>query len=152
MVFFVLVPMCYAINANEAINGVGRAERNLGSVFTAVADAAAFGANVTEMLNKLDIAASFLSEAHAAFKKGDYESALEKAVNCESALSGLEYQAASLKAEAERKNSDRVFMNVFSSFVGLALVLVLGFLGWRFLKRWYLKHLLSMKSEKEARV
>jgi hypothetical protein len=124
---------------------ISRAEQTLGLTYNAVADAAASGADVSDMLLKLDVAGSLLSEAHADYRRGDFENALENAVSCENALIGLVNQATSLRAEALRLSNERFIVSGIISVGGLILVLVFGFLGWRFLKRWYFRRVLDMK-------
>jgi predicted DNA repair protein MutK len=138
-----LTPVCFAVDVDQARSSVSRAEQTLGSVYFQVADAAASGADVSGLLNKLDVAGSYLSEAFAALKRDDYEQALQKAASCENELTGLEEQAVSLKAEAKDASDLGLSERVIGSVIGLVLVIVLGFFGWRILKRTYLKRSLD---------
>jgi predicted DNA repair protein MutK len=138
-----MTPVCFAVDVDQARSSVSRAEQALGSVYVQVADAAASGADVSGLLNKLDVAGSYLSDAFAALKREDYELALQKAASCENELTGLEEQAVSLKAEAKNASAFVFSESVIGSAIGLVLVLVLGFIGWRILKRSYLKRSLE---------
>ena len=138
-----MTPVCFAVDVDQARSNVSRAEQTLGSVYVQVADAAASGADVSGLLNKLDVAGSYLSGAFAALKNEDYEQALQKAASCENELTGLEEQAVSLKVEAKDASDFGLLESVIGSFIGLVLVIVLGFIGWRILKRTYLKRSLD---------
>jgi hypothetical protein len=144
------VPTCFAVNAAEANTAIDQAERDLSSAYVAVAEAEGAGANVSALLNKLDTAGDFLSEAHAAFRTGDYENANSLAINCSQTVEGLADDAASLKLDAEKAQSDRLLFAAMGSGVGLVLLLVLGLLGWKFLKRRYFRRVLDMKPQLEG--
>ena len=134
-----MTPVCFAVDVDQARSSVSRAEQALGSVYVQVADAAASGADVSDLLNKLDVAGSYLSDAFAALKREDYENALQKAASCENELTGLKEQAISLEAEAKDASDFGLAESVIGSVIGLILIIVLGFIGWRILKRTYLK-------------
>ena len=145
-----LVPACFAVDAVEASGAIGQAERDLGSAYAVVAEAEGAGADVSVLLNKLGSAGDFLSEAYVAFRAGDYGNASLFAMECNHAVEGVAGDAARLKADAERAHSDRLLLTATASGVGLVLLLVFGFFGWRFLKRWYSRRVLDMKPEMEG--
>jgi hypothetical protein len=140
------VPACFAVDAVEANAAIGQAERDLGSAYVAVAEAEGAGADVSVLLNKLEGAGDFLSEAYSAFRVGDYENASVLAMECSNAVEGVAGDAARLKTDAE---SDRLLLSSVGSSVGLVLLLVFGFLGWKLLKRRYFKRTLDMKPQME---
>jgi hypothetical protein len=139
------VPLCFAVSFDEAGEAVKTAERDLGSAFMAVAEAEGAGANVSVLLDKLGAAGVFLSEAHSAFSAGNYESAFSSAVACSSAAEGVFGDAARLKMDAEVASVESLFLTTAGSVIGVGLVLILGFVGWRFLKRRYFRRVLEMK-------
>jgi len=145
-----LVPACFAVDAVEASGAIGQAERDLGSAYVVVAEAEGAGADVSVLLNKLGSAGDFLSEAYVAFRAGDYGNASLFAMECNHVVSGVAGDAARLKLDAERARSDRLLLTSAGSGVGLVLLLVLGFSGWRFLKRRYHKRVLDMKPHVEG--
>lgn len=138
-------PLCIAVSSDEAGEAVKTAERDLGSAFMAVAEAEGAGANVSVLLDKLNAGGVFLSEAHSAFSAGNYESAFSSALACSSAVEGVVGDAARLKIAAEVASVANIFLTTTGSVIGLALVLILGFVGWRFLKRRYFRRVLEMK-------
>ena len=152
LVLFVVqfVPLCFAVSFDEAGEALRMAEQDLGSAFVAVAEAEGAGADVSVLLDKLDAAGVFLSEAHSAFKVGNYESAFSFAVACSSAVEGLVGEGAHLKVDAEIAHNASLFLTLIVSGIGVGVVLVCAFFGWRFLKRRYFRRVLDMKPEVEA--
>ena len=140
-----LVPACFAVDAVEASGAIGQAERDLGSAYVVVAEAEGAGADVSVLLDKLGSAGDFLSEAYVAFRAGDYGNASLLAMECSHVVEGVAGDAARLKVDAERAHSDRLLLTATASGVGLVLLLVFGFFGWKFLKRWYFRRALDMK-------
>ena len=143
------VPSCFAVGACEATTAVGQAEHDLDSAYIAVAEAEDAGADVSALLNKLNSTGDFLSEAYAALSIGNYVSASVLAIDCSSAVEGIAGDAARLKADAEKTHSDRFLFAVVESSVGLVLLLVFAFSGWKFLKRRYYRRVLDMKPHVE---
>jgi hypothetical protein len=114
-----------------------------------VAEAERSGADVSVLLNKLGSAGDSLSEAYAAFRTGDYADASALAVECSSAAKGVANDAARLKTDAEAARSNRLLFAVVGSSVGLVLLVVFGFWGWKLLKQRYFRRALDMKPQVE---
>jgi hypothetical protein len=144
------VPACFAVDDVEASGAIGQAESDLGSAYVGVVEAEGAGADVSVLLSKLSSAGDFLSEAYSAFRVGDYGSASALAGECSSAVEGVVGDAASLKMDAERARGDRLLLTVVVSSVGLILLVVFGFLGWRSLKGRYFKRTVDMKFQVEG--
>ncbi|MCJ7762853.1 hypothetical protein MUP38_05305 [Candidatus Bathyarchaeota archaeon] len=144
------VPSCFAVGACEASTAVGQAEHDLGSAHIAVAEAEDAGADVSALLNKLSNAGDFLSEAYAALRIENYANASVLAMECSNTVEGVAGDAARLKTNAESAITDRLLFAVAGSGVGLILLLIFGFLGWKLLKRRYFKQVLDMKPQVEA--
>lgn len=144
---FFYVPCCCAVDSAEAISVLNQAEDDLGSAFVAVSEAEVAGADVSALLSKLSNAGDTLSEGYAAFRIADYEGAFALANECGAAIKGIVSEAVQLKADAENAKMDRLVFAGVASGVGLLLLVVLGFLGWRLLKRWYYRRVLDMKPE-----
>jgi hypothetical protein len=145
-----LVPTCFAADAVEASNAIGQADRSLGSAYVAVAEADMAGANVSMLLDILDSAAASLSEANLAYRVGDYESAFSSAMACSNAVGGVVDDVVRLKVNAEIAHNAEVILTAFNSGIGIGVLLVCAFFGWRFLKRWYFKRILDMKPKVEG--
>jgi hypothetical protein len=144
------VPLCFAGSSDEAGEALERAEQDLGSAFAAVAEAEGAGADVSVLLDTLDIAGGFLSEAHVAFSAGNYESAFSLAVACSSAVDGVAEDAARLKVAAEIAQSASFFSTLTVSGIGVGVAIVCACFVWWFLKRRYFRRVLDMKPEVEV--
>lgn len=145
-----LVPACFAVDSVDANGAIGQAERNLDSAYVAVAQAEGAGADVSALLGKLGTGGDFLSQAYAAFKTGDYANANTLAAQCTSAINGVADDAARLETDAKAARSNGFVFAVVGSSIGLALLVVLGFFGWRLLRRRYFEQTLGMKPEVEG--
>jgi hypothetical protein len=147
LISVIFVPIGFAVGVDEAGSAINRAEQDLGSVYVVVAAASASGADVTAELSKLREAADFLSKALSEFEAGDYEKALQAATACTNIVEELSSDAQRSRIEAEKANGDRILSTAVVSGFGLVVFFVLSFLGWRFLKRRYVRKLLDMKPE-----
>jgi len=150
LVFSWFVQACFAVDKVDADGALIDAENVLASAYVAVAEAKRAGANVSELLVKLDFAGTLLADAYNAYRLGDYDEAYLYATNCSGKVNGIVSEAASLKLEAENAYSEKLFSTEVLSSVGLCLLFVLSLFGWRFLKKKYLKRVLEMKPEMEA--
>jgi len=145
-----LIPAGFAVNVEEANAVISQAETDIGSAYAVVADAETAGVDISALLNQLSSAGDSLSRAYVAFGTGEYANASALAIECSRALDGVTVTAASLKAEAEKAHSDRLLFSMVGSSVGLVLLLVFGFLGWKLLKKRYFKRILDMKPQMEG--
>lgn len=138
-----LVPACFAVDAPEAGEAIGQADRDLIAAYVKVAEADDAGADVSELLNELNSAGTYLSRANAAFNAGDYEKASVLATDCSNSVKGVASEAAILKSYAQGVHINMILSAVFVSIIGVVLVIVLGFIGWSFLRRRYFKGILD---------
>jgi hypothetical protein len=144
------VPLCFGVSIDEVAEAIGRAEYDVGSAFVAVAEAERAGADVSVLLDTLDSAGGFLSEANVAFSAGNYESAFSFAVACSSTVAGVAEDAARLKVAAEIAESASFFSTLIVSGIGVGVVLACACFVWWFLKRRYFRRVLDMKPEVEV--
>jgi hypothetical protein len=145
-----VVPASFAVDDVGASAAIGQAEHDLDSAYVVVAEAEGAGADVSTLLNKLSNGGDFLSEAYAAFKTGDYVNASASAEKCISAVNGVADDAARLKTDAETARTNGFLFAVVGSSVGLVLLVVFGFLGWKLLKLRYFKQVMGMKPQLEG--
>ncbi|MCW4045322.1 MAG: hypothetical protein NWE94_07395 [Candidatus Bathyarchaeota archaeon] len=145
-----LIPAGSALSAEETSAAINQAENDLTSAYTAVVEAETAGADVSALLNPLQSAGAFLSQAYVAFKTADYERAHVLAAECARTLGGVAEDAATLKANAEKARFNKLLLSAVVSSVGLILFLFIGLLGWKFLKKRYINQALNLKPEAEV--
>lgn len=141
------VPACLAADASGATGSMRQAEHDLNLAYVAVAEAEDAGASVSALLNTLGSAGDLLSKAYAAFEAGDYDNSIMLSMDCSHSVEGIATKAANLKVDAERARSDGLLIAVAESSVGLVLLLALGLVGWKFLKRRYFGRLMDMQPQ-----
>lgn len=147
LLFSWFVHVCFAVD-KVAVNGaLIDAENDLASAYVSVAEAEDGGAEVSELMVKLEFAASLLSDAGNSYRLGDYDTAYSYAVNCSDSVEGIVSEASSLKLKAEDAYNERLFVAATMSSAGLGMLFVLSLFGWRFWKNRYYKRVLEMKPE-----
>jgi hypothetical protein len=132
-VLFISPALCYS--EEEARLKVQRAEDEVLNCYEAVFEAEKAGANITVLLNTLNEAVWFLSEAKLAYSYGDYDSAFNNATECLYRLEDFVNQADSLRFEAERAGYMDFMVNFVGSAFGSVGVAVSGYAVWIFLKK-----------------
>jgi hypothetical protein len=138
---------CFGVVAVEATDAIGQAEVSLNSAFVAVAEAQDAGADVARLLERLEAAGDFLSEAHLTFRSGDYEAARLLAVECENKVEGVVTEAGQLETAAELAKIENLSLTAFWSGFGLILLVIFGVVGWMILKKRHFEQVLEMKPE-----
>ncbi len=120
----------------------------VGQAFNAVLDAEKAGANVTQLLAKLNTAGELLADAQNAFNSGN------NVVNITSMAENASQIAVQVKGDAlhlrdvSLVESRNIFwLTVIFSFVGTVVFLVSLLFVWRRFKRSYMKKLFGMKPE-----
>lgn len=131
--------VCYGAGEADARAAVSEAQQRISTCYGAAADAAKAGANVTGLLSTLDSAGAFLSKAELALQKGDFDGASTFALQCDESLTGFEAVASGLKGSASNARSMDFAVNIVGSTVGAILVVVLGFVFWRLLRKRYVR-------------
>jgi hypothetical protein len=141
------LPLCLATDFDEADEAVRKAERDLGLAFVAVADAEEAGADVNELIFKLNEAGVLLSEAYYAFDAEDYEHAVSSARSASGVVTGVINDAATLKGFAEKSGNDVLIYSALGSGVGVVILLIFARFGWRYLNRRFSRRVSDMKPE-----
>jgi hypothetical protein len=139
------IPACSGVDVVEATEAIDQADLSVNTAFAAVADAYDAGAGVQGLLEKLEVASDFLSEAHIAFRSGDYQTAYSLALKCEDSVEDLNTEAELLMVSVYAEKNNLKIWTVVGSCIGLILLIVLGIIGWRFLKEHYYGRVFEMK-------
>ena len=135
------------VNYREFGATTSEAEQAVVAGFEATLDAERAGANVSSLLVQLNEGAEFLVAARMAFEDGNYSEA--------DRLSGLSSEVGAqvasdafiLKVEASNVAAGIYRLYLAVSAVAMVIVVFATFLGYRLLKKRYLKRLLEMKPE-----
>ncbi len=148
--FVFLVGNCLAVDPATAWESVSRAEGDLSSAYVAVADAERAGANVSELVARLELAADSLGVARNSFEIGDWDGAYSEATNCSNTVEGVFAEASALESDAERVREETLLFTAGLSSVGLCLLLAASLFSWRLLRSRYVMRVLKMKPEVEG--
>lgn len=136
-----------AVDEDEAAQGLADAEEALVSAYGTVLEAEEAGANVSSLLNKLNVGGEYLAEAYDWYRLGVFENASAYANLCRELVSGVSSEAVELKDKAEVLKREDSLFRVFGSAVGVGTILVVGFVVWRVFRRRYFRRALELKPE-----
>ncbi|MEM4713773.1 MAG: hypothetical protein QXQ61_04400 [Candidatus Bathyarchaeia archaeon] len=150
IIFLCLIHACFAAEQEEANQAITKAENDLALAYTAVAEANSAGADVSQLLAKLEFAGALLAEAQNAYRRGDFGKAFLLATNCSDAVNNVVQEATALKTETEENKKQQLLFTAGVSSAFLSILFVSSLFGWRLLKRLYLERVLEMKPEVEA--
>ena len=121
----------------DAASAIASARQQLVVCYQASVDSERVGANITHLTRVLTDAGELLSDAELAFSKGDFDVALDLAVQCREGLLNFASEANALAVSAaEAKNVD-FLTNVAGSGVGIVAVVVIGVTVWFLVKKRY---------------
>jgi hypothetical protein len=137
----------YVSASDEASSAIDEADNALRMAFEAVLEAERAGANVSDLIVKLDEAGGLLAEAENAYRIGNFSEAVSKADKCSMLADGVVGEALSLKSSALADAQKAVLQTLTFSWVGGVAFLAVLFFVWGWFKRVYAKKLLKMKPE-----
>jgi len=147
VVWFVLsVPRAFAAGSGEADLAVSDADDALRGAFVHVFDAEGAGANVSGLMGRLNEAGDALASARAALEMENYSDAVSRAGVCKSLVSGVVGDADALKTDALATKSSW-WITMSFSVVGSVVFVVVLFLVWRWVRRFYAAKLLESRPE-----
>jgi len=153
-VFLVLVflvpnfaPESSASDSDSASLAIKQAEATMASAYEAILEAEQVGANVSDLLARLNVAAENLANAHVCHGLGDFENATRFANLCYDIGKEVRNEAYELRIEAYGPDVISRLVENIGSIIGIIGIIYAGFLGWHVFKRRYHKRLLRMKPE-----
>lgn len=141
------VPWVSASNGDAVTLELAEAEEALALAYNAVSEAEEAGADVSGLLAELNLGGEYLTEAYTYVRLGDSESASRSADLCVEAAGAVEGEAVLLRDEAMRLERADFLARVFDSTVGVAIVVICGFVLWRVFKQSYRKRVLGLRPE-----
>ena len=135
--FLISVPsVASAMTQTDAASAIASSQNLLVNCYNVAKDAEGAGANITVLQVALNDAGKSLSNAELAYSNGDYNSAVNYANQCQSALSNFVPEANALEASGEQQQSLSLFIFV-GSIVGTLFVVGDGYVVWLLLKKKY---------------
>jgi len=132
---------------DEAKLEIQEAEAALGSAFVAVLEAEKKGADVSDLLARLNSGGGFLAEARTCYRNGDFDGAVSNALLSVQSVEGLVEDAEELKALAIAEYGERSFLTMTGSGVAVVVIVLGSVVVWLLFKRRYLAKVLEMKPE-----
>lgn len=130
-----------------AVSAVEGAEGDVVEAYCVVLEAEGAGANVSSLLDQLDVAAEYLAVARMCLRLGDSDGAVGNASLCVEALDGIAGDAAVLKEKAIKEQGEHNWMTLSGSVVGMVAVVCGSWFGWASFKKYYYRRVLEMKPE-----
>ena len=149
-VLFVIILLSVQVFPVKAINetaSIEMASASINQAFTNVLAAEAAGGNVTDLLNRLNVAGELLVEAERSFQSGNLGDVNSKSDNAVLIANQVKSDAAILAANSQ-SNAETSFL-LTAAFSTVAIVLLLIGLSsvWRRTRRRYYSKLLGSKPE-----
>ena len=126
------------------INAV-EVEEAVFEVYGAVLDAEAAGADVSGLIDRLNIAGGYLALAKMSLRIENLEGAAGNASLCIEGLEGIVEDAGILKDTVVRELDEYSRMAIIGSEYGVVTVIVCSLLGWYWFKKRYYKRVLEMR-------
>jgi hypothetical protein len=127
-----------AADVEEVISpSVGGVEETVVEAYRAVLEAEEAGADVSGLLDRLDVAGEYLALAKMCMRTGNLEGAAGNASLSVEALDGLMDDAEVLRDRAMRESDERFRMAIGGSAIGIVVVMGGCWLGWRWFKKRY---------------
>ena len=126
---------------------VAEAQQDLTSVYGAVSEAETIGVNVSSFIEQLSVAAGFLAEAETLRRTGNFTGAVFLAGLARESLQGLVGDVESHTSVVALERAQALAWAVAFSIVGLFLVVSSGWIGWGYVRAWYVRRILKFKPE-----
>jgi hypothetical protein len=140
-------PLITAYANDQTLLSVTQAEDGLVSAYKVVLDAEKDGANVTGLLDTLNLGGEYLAKAYIWIHLGDLSQADHFAGLCVEIVDNVSNEALFLRDEAEALRKSDAFFRSVGSVLGLVVVLIGGFVVWRVFKRRYITGIQELKPE-----
>jgi len=132
---------------NVAASAISMAEESVVSSYQAVLEAEAAGANVSDLLARLNVAVEDLAQAHISYRLGDFDGAGRFASLCIDVGEAVKIEAYKLRDLAVEGGRQRFWWTMVGSIIGVGAVVCGSFLGWRVFQRRYFQRVFGMKPE-----
>lgn len=125
-----------------------QANAALGQAFTSVSSAESAGANVTSLVDRLNVAANLLAQAENAYRTGNNITAIADSAAVLPITQQVTSAAQAAKQTALSSNQNEFWKAIVIAISAIACFVLILFLIWRTFKKSYISRL--MKSTPEA--
>ena len=136
-------------NQEVAASTISEAERLMVQTYDDVLHAEKVDADISGLLVRLNDAAVLLSEARMAFDIGDFEETINLAETTRMLLNLVGDEAELLEIESNSAQVNRSWWFMFTSVLGVSIVLVASSVGYEVFKRRYYRRLSKMQPRVE---
>ena len=139
----------FTVVSNVSVLGVKTAdvEDTIVEAYGAVLEAEEAGADVSALLDRLDMAGEYWALARMSLRTGNMEGAAGNATLSVEALDELVEDAGVLRDKAIMESGERSWMAIGGSIGGVAAVVCGGWLSWNWFKKRYNERALKMRPE-----
>lgn len=148
---FFIIPYHQSINISAQTDNVSikiqEANTALNTAFNAVLDAEQAGANITDLIVQLNIAANDLSQAENNYRIEDYTTAVSQAENVVILAQEIVETAQNAKEDAIISVKNAFWSKIVFTLIGSVVFVSILFLVWRQLKKRYINKLFQAKPE-----
>ena len=131
------MPVSALAEQTDAATSIASAKQQIISCFDSAKQAEAAGANISSLTSILNDAGDLLSRSELAYSQGDFGGAQSFASECSQRLSNFVSASNTLRDSAAQQRSYAYWVNFVGSIAGTFVVIVAGFMVWRFLKKRY---------------
>ena len=142
-----LISSAFGAESDEALGAIDKANIAVASAFKAVLEAEEAGANVSGLLNELNLGVDALAKADMLYRAGDFDEAIHFADLCYDSVVNVTAKADSLRGSAEVEGRRRFYLTFAASTFGVCCVIFGGLFAWRLFKRRYFQRVSRMKPE-----
>ena len=126
-----------ASSEDTAALAVTQAEETVASAYEAVLEAEQARADVSELLDLLNVAGGHLAEAHMLYRLGDFDGAVHFADLSSEIGVDVKNEAEGLKIDAYESWIASLLIRITGSMVGVIVVILGTFIAWGIFKRRY---------------
>jgi hypothetical protein len=150
--FLILTVFLSVVNQVEVVTAqppsqLTEAESSVKKAFSAVLKAEDDGANITDLLSRLNDGMNFLAQAETAYKTGDVNGATNNAVDASAIASEVEADALEASFGASIKSQMGFWSTAVVVWLAEVAFVLFMFLGWRRFKKNHIKELSNSKAE-----
>lgn len=137
-----------AMDVEDVVSSsVESVEDTVVGAYGAVLEAESVGADVSGLLDRLNVAGEYWALARMSLRMGNMEEAAGNASLSVEALDGLVEEAWVLRDRVIRESGERSWLAIGGSIVGLVTVVCGGWLSWSWFKKRYNEQALEMRPE-----